>query len=151
VVDPPFAVVAGASVEVDVLDNPQEGLPWVEACRCAFVGGELVDDWILRLQGHNLEAEVRHSQVDQEEGLARADNLEGPEVGRMGLAGVVRLAEAYPGEVCSGEVCSEEGAAEVAVVEVNVRDWLNSRQDQGHEATPAPVDHLSYYPSPQPS
>jgi hypothetical protein len=139
VVDPPFAVVAGASVEVDVLDNPQEGLPWVEAYRCAFVGRELVDDWVLGLQGHNLEVEVRHSQVDQEEGLAQADNLEGPEVGRVGLAGVVPLAEAFPvveaylvaeaypvAEACPGEVCFEEGAAEV-VVEVNVQDWLNSR------------------------
>jgi len=147
VVDPQFAALAGVSVEVDVLDNPQEGLPWGKAYRCAFVGRGLVDDWVLRFQCHNLEMEVRHSQVDREEGLAQADNLGEPEVGYVRLAEVVPLAEAY-----SGEVCFEEGAAEMVVVEVDVRDWtLNPRRDRGHEATLVPVDHLSYYPSLQPS
>ena len=88
----------------------------MEAYRCAFVGRGLADDWVLGLHCHNLEVEVRHSQVDQEEGLEQADNLEEPEVEHVSLAEVVPLAEAY-----SGEVCFEEGAAEtVVVVEVDV-------------------------------
>ena len=66
VVDPPFAAAADATVEVDGLDSPQEGLPWVGAYRYAFVGRGRVGDWVLHLQCHRLEREARHSQVDQE-------------------------------------------------------------------------------------